>query len=96
MKTATRLIKFYEKHRWARKAFARNQSGKKVSPLDKSACSFCISGALTKLKISEYDYVMFLHNFLQVTGESNLLNWNDYICKSKVHLIKTLKEIQGL
>jgi len=38
-----------EPRHWTQKTSARDASGYPVSPFDKDACSFCLSGALTKV-----------------------------------------------
>ena len=53
---ALKLIDFYKDHAWTRGEYARDVDDEAIGPLSNKAVSWCILGAMSKLKISHTEH----------------------------------------
>lgn len=79
---------------WCQGTYARNWVGKKVDPHNKSACSFCLLGALekiydgTSIAMREAKQALYLHAIPHNIG---LVEWNDAPGRTQAEVIAALK-----
>ena len=83
-----------EQKGWCQWVYARNQVGKKVDPHHKSACRFCLLGALdkiydcTSIAMREAKQALYLH---AIPHNMGLAEWNDAPGRTKEEVIAALK-----
>lgn len=81
---------------WCQGANARNWAGKKVDPHHKSACRFCLIGALDKIydatSIAMMEAKLALYQQRVIPHNMGLAEWNDAPGRTKEEVIAALKQ----